>query len=118
MILQVRITLYLPSVRTKVDISVQNHGILVATDSIEATVHFYVALEKSCQVQLLADAAAAGTGRATVKIEEKDAEYTSKVVGNLKGGWMSGLPQFQMLEHRENVRFKLSPSVKVGAMPV
>ncbi|KAJ6615332.1 class II aldolase/adducin N-terminal [Mycena sp. CBHHK59/15] len=40
----------------------QNHGLLVATASIEATVHFYIALERACQVQLLADTAAAAHG--------------------------------------------------------
>ncbi|THH31137.1 hypothetical protein EUX98_g3044 [Antrodiella citrinella] len=95
----------------------QNHGILVATKSIEATVHFFIALEKSCRVQLLADAAAAGTGRATVKIDDKDAEYTYKVIGSELTGWFSGLPQFQILEHRENVRFKFSQSVKVAMLP-
>ncbi|TCD61810.1 hypothetical protein EIP91_007875 [Steccherinum ochraceum] len=95
----------------------QNHGILVATNSIESTVHFYIALEKSCQVQLLADAAAAGTGRATAKVNEKDAEYTYKVIGTNLAGWFSGLPQFQALEDEENVRFKFSSSTKVSIMP-
>ena len=43
----------------------QNHGLLVATSSIEATVFFFISLEKCCQVQLLADAAAAGRGSST-----------------------------------------------------
>ncbi|KAH8106848.1 class II aldolase/adducin domain-containing protein [Cristinia sonorae] len=95
----------------------QNHGILVATGSIEATVHFYVALEKSCHVQLLADAAAAGTGRTTAKIDEKDAKYTYGVIGTEVAGWFSALPHFQTLEHRESSRFKFSSTVKVSAMP-
>ncbi|KAI0748337.1 class II aldolase/adducin N-terminal [Daedaleopsis nitida] len=64
----------------------QNHGLLVATNSIEATVHFFVALEKSCQVQLLADAAAAGTGGKTIKIGAEESAYTHGVVGTMVGG--------------------------------
>jgi len=105
------------TIGTKKAAILQNHGILVATTSIEATVHFYIALEKCCYVQLLADAAAAGTGRPTAKIDEKDAEFTYKVVGSNLGGWFSGLPQFQTLEHRENVRFQFSSKVKVSALP-
>ena len=77
----------------------------MATNSIEATVHFFVALEKSCQVQLLADAAAAGTGGKTVKIGDADAKITYNVVGSLPGGWFSGLPHFQALEAQEGVSF-------------
>ncbi|PPQ87973.1 hypothetical protein CVT25_001052 [Psilocybe cyanescens] len=62
----------------------QNHGILVATDSIEATVFFFIALEKACQVQLMADAAAAGKGKATVKIAPDDALNTYKKNGTLR----------------------------------
>jgi len=79
----------------------QNHGLLVATDSIEATLHFYVALERSCQVQLLADAAAKGRGIAPKHITDADALNTWNTVGRLSGGFYSGLPQFQALEHRE-----------------
>ena len=73
----------------------------MATPSIEATVHYYIALEKSCQVQLLADAAARGRGSVTIKVDEEDAHNTWKTVGQSTGGFYSGLPQFQALERRE-----------------
>lgn len=79
----------------------QNHGLLVATDSIESTVHFFIALEKCCQVQLLADAAAKGRGITPIKIPDDDALNTWKTVGGVKGGFFAGLPQFQALERRE-----------------
>ncbi|CAA7271762.1 unnamed protein product [Cyclocybe aegerita] len=84
----------------------QNHGLLVATNTIEATVFFYIALEKACQVQLLADAAAAGSGQATVKITPEDAICTYKTNGSLRAGWFQGLPEFQLLEHREGLTYK------------
>ncbi|KAJ7251909.1 class II aldolase/adducin domain protein [Mycena rebaudengoi] len=62
----------------KKDAILQNHGLLVATSTIEATLHFYITLERSCQAQLLVDAAAAGTGAKTVFVDSADAAQTSK----------------------------------------
>ena len=87
---------------------IQNHGILVATNSIEATIHFFIALEKSCQVQLMADAAAAGTGRKPIPIPPKDAAVAHAVVGSMLAGWFNGLPHFQLLEAHEGVAFKFA----------
>ncbi|TCD61143.1 hypothetical protein EIP91_008989 [Steccherinum ochraceum] len=95
----------------------QNHGLLVATDSIEATVNYFIQLEKACEVQLIADSAAAATGQATLKIDDVEAASTHKTICQDTGGWFGGLPQFQALEARENVRFKFSTSVTVTNMP-
>ncbi|KAH8102914.1 class II aldolase/adducin domain-containing protein [Cristinia sonorae] len=97
----------------------QNHGILVATPTIEATLHYYVALEKSCMVQLLADAAAAGTGGKTLQVTPKDAQTSYNVVGRVfPVGWFSGHPHFQVLEKKEGVSFKFSDTVDVLQIPV
>lgn len=92
----------------------QNHGILVATASIEATLHFYIALEKSCQVQLMAEAAAASTGTKPIKVDHEDAVNTKKTVGSKLAGWFSALPQFQLLESKEGKKFKFSASAQVS----
>jgi ribulose-5-phosphate 4-epimerase/fuculose-1-phosphate aldolase len=84
----------------------QNHGLLVATASIEATLHFYVAMERACQVQLLADSAAAGTGGKTVQINAAQAAETGKTVGSQGAGWFSGSMEFMVLEREEGVRFQ------------
>ena len=84
----------------------QNHGLLVATPSIEATLFFFVSLEKCCHVQLLADAAAAGRGGTTIKVDDEDATYTYKTVGSHRAGWFSALPEFAKLEAKEGVKFK------------
>ncbi|EIW60087.1 class II aldolase/adducin domain-containing protein [Trametes versicolor FP-101664 SS1] len=83
----------------------QNHGLLVATDSIEATVHFFMTMEKSCQVQLAAEAAAAGTGRKPIEIPAAEAAAVYKVTGSNYGGWFSGRPHFELLEHLEGEKF-------------
>ncbi|KAK0477356.1 arad-like aldolase/epimerase [Armillaria novae-zelandiae] len=81
----------------------QNHGLLVACDTIEAAVYFYISLEKSCQVQLLSDAA----GK-TVKIPPHQAAETGSKVGNKIAGWFSGKMEFDLLESEEKNVFRYS----------
>lgn len=72
---------------------------------------FFIALEKACQVQLLADAAAAGRGISPVKISPDEAAATVQTNGNLRAGWFQGLPEFEALEAAEGKKFELiSPS--------
>ncbi|KAH7074037.1 class II aldolase/adducin domain-containing protein [Auriculariales sp. MPI-PUGE-AT-0066] len=97
---------------TKKAAILQNHGLLVATDTIEATVHFFSTLEHCCQVQLLADAAAAGRGIKPVSIPDHDALNTWRSVGDIKGAFYSGLPHFQALERRELL---FSPDLRLDA---
>jgi len=73
----------------------------VATNSIEATLFFFIAFEKACQVQLLADAAARGSGKSTVKITPEDALATYKVNGSSAAGWFQGKTEIELLEARE-----------------
>ncbi|KAJ7464575.1 class II aldolase/adducin domain-containing protein, partial [Mycena latifolia] len=84
----------------------QNHGLLVATASVEATVYFYIALERACQVQLLADTAAAALKTNTVLINAAQAAETAKTVGKHQSGWLSGWMEFMLLEQEEGVKFQ------------
>ncbi|KAL0575310.1 hypothetical protein V5O48_006661 [Marasmius crinis-equi] len=88
----------------------QNHGLLVATDSVEASIYFYITLEKVCQAQLMADAAAAARNVSTVKIPDNQAAETAKIVGALRTGWLAGSMEFKLLESEEGVSFKYEPS--------
>lgn len=76
----------------------QHHGLLTCGKSVESTVFWFMSLEKSCQVQLLADAAAAGRGGETKRIGEMEAAYTYKTVGSEIAGWFSAKPVFEMAE--------------------
>ncbi|KAL0575309.1 hypothetical protein V5O48_006660 [Marasmius crinis-equi] len=87
----------------------QNHGLLVATDSIEASIYFYIKLEKVCQTQLAADAAAAARNIPTVKISDAQAAVAGKIVGSLRRGWVGGTMEFELLEKEEGVSFKYKP---------
>lgn len=62
--------------------------------------YWFVTLEKCCHTQLMADAAAAGRGGATVKIPDEDAEYTYKTIGTPRAGYFSAKPMFDVI-HRE-----------------
>lgn len=76
----------------------RNHGILVVGQTIEEAVSWFYTLNKVCQVQLLADAAAAGTGGVTHKMTEEEAIYTRGVAGTHKGAWFSGNMHFDLID--------------------
>ncbi|KAJ7827100.1 class II aldolase/adducin domain-containing protein [Mycena leptocephala] len=67
----------------------QNHGLL-----------------RACQVQLLADSAAAAHGGKTVHINPAQAAETGKTVGSQGAGWFSGSMEFMVLEREEGVKFQ------------
>lgn len=76
----------------------QNHGLITLGNTVESCIYWYLALEKSCQAQLLADAAASGRGERTIKVSEEDAAYTYKTVGSEVAGWFSAKPVFELAE--------------------
>jgi ribulose-5-phosphate 4-epimerase/fuculose-1-phosphate aldolase len=76
----------------------QNHGLITCGNTVESCIYWYLALEKSCQAQLLADAAASGRGEQTIKVSDEDAAYTYKTVGSEVAGWFSAKPVFELAE--------------------
>jgi hypothetical protein len=46
----------------------------------------------------MADAAAAGRGGQTIKINEEDAAFTYKSVGSTLAGWFSAKPLFDVID--------------------
>ncbi|KAF8575747.1 class II aldolase/adducin family protein [Ramaria rubella] len=83
----------------------KNNGFLIAAGSIEAATYFFISCEKCCQVQSLADLAAAGREFGPPhKIGEEEALETWKLVGAERSGFFSAWPEFQALAARERVR--------------
>lgn len=76
----------------------QNHGLITCGETVESCIFWYLSLEKACQAQLLADAAASGRGGQTVKVSDEDAAYTYKTVGSEIAGWFSAKPVFELAE--------------------
>lgn len=54
----------------------------------------------------MADAAAGGRGHETIKIDEKDAQYTYQAIGTEAAGFFSAKPTFDMMEHESGVDYK------------
>lgn len=75
----------------------RNHGLLTVGQTVEAAVFWFCSLEKCCHAQLMADAAAAGRGGETVKINDEDAAFTYKTVGTPRAGWFSARPAFDIM---------------------
>jgi ribulose-5-phosphate 4-epimerase/fuculose-1-phosphate aldolase len=65
----------------------KNHGLLTVGQSVDEAAWWFVTMERSCQAQLLAEAA--GT---PVLIDEAAAELTASQVGSRMAGWFSFQP--------------------------
>lgn len=74
----------------------QNHGLLTVGHSVDEAAWWYITMERSCQVQLHAEAAAARTGVAPKLIRSEAAEQAASLVGTPAAGWF----QFQPLYAR------------------
>ena len=70
----------------------QNHGLLTAADSIEAAVWWFITMERSCQAQLLAEAA--GTPKL---IDSASAQATFDILGSGLAGWFSFQPLYSVI---------------------
>lgn len=70
----------------------QNHGLLTVGATIDAAAWWYFALERSCQAQLMAEAA--GTPR---PISRDTALLTRETVGSPLAGWFSFQPLYSVI---------------------
>lgn len=74
----------------------RNHGILTVGQSIEECVFWYVTMERTCEVELLARAS--GT---PIPIGDEVARQTYANVGGHLAGWFSGQPLFDWIAAQE-----------------
>jgi ribulose-5-phosphate 4-epimerase/fuculose-1-phosphate aldolase len=70
----------------------QNHGLLTVGNTIEAAAWWFITMERSCQAQLMADAA--GTPKL---IDHEIALLTRETVGNPLAGWFSFQPLYDVI---------------------
>jgi len=70
----------------------QNHGLLTVGQSVESAAWWFITMERTCQAQLLAEAA--GTPRL---IRPEVAELTRDTVGTEQAGWFNFQPLYQSL---------------------
>lgn len=70
----------------------RNHGLLTVGGSVDAAVWWFVAMDRSCHAQLLAEAAGA-----PVHIDPDRARTTRSQVGSELAGWLSFQPLFDRI---------------------
>ena len=70
----------------------RNHGLLTVGHSVDEATWWFITMERSCQAQLMAEAA--GT---PVHIDPESAETTAKYVGNNFAGWLSFQPLYDRI---------------------
>ncbi len=70
----------------------QNHGLLTVGETIDAAAWWYITMERTCQAQLMAEAA--GTPK---PIDHDVALQTRETVGSPLAGWFSFQPLFDVI---------------------
>ncbi|MFT4822164.1 MAG: ribulose-5-phosphate 4-epimerase/fuculose-1-phosphate aldolase [Halioglobus sp.] len=70
----------------------RNHGLLTVGETVEAAAWWYITMERTCQAQLMAEAA--GT---PVVIDDENAKLTHKTVGSELAGWFSYQPLLSVI---------------------
>jgi ribulose-5-phosphate 4-epimerase/fuculose-1-phosphate aldolase len=78
----------------------QNHGLLTVGETIEAAAWWFITMERSCQAQLMAEAAG------TPKLIAHDvALLTRETVGNPLAGWFSFQPLYDVISAEQPEMF-------------
>lgn len=72
----------------------QNHGLLTVGGSVDEAAFWFMSLDRTCQAQLLADAAAAGSGHEKKLIDPAECEHSAKSVGGAEKGWLAFQPYY------------------------
>jgi ribulose-5-phosphate 4-epimerase/fuculose-1-phosphate aldolase len=70
----------------------RNHGLLTVGHSVDEAAWWFIAMERCCHAQLLADAA--GT---PISIDTENAELTARQVGSHLAGWLSFQPLYEVI---------------------
>ena len=70
----------------------RNHGLLTVGQTVDEAAWWFITLERSCQVQLMADAAGD-----PIPIDEEFAALTQTQVGSSMGGWFSFQPLYDKI---------------------
>jgi len=69
-----------------------NHGLLTVGRTVDEAVWWFITMERSCQAQLLAEAAGV-----PVPIDSEQASKTADQVGNYRAGWFSFQPLYDWI---------------------
>lgn len=67
----------------------RNHGLLTVGESVDEAAFWFMSLDRTCQAQLLVDAAANGSGNEKKIIDEAEAAFSFAQVGTPEKGWLA-----------------------------
>jgi ribulose-5-phosphate 4-epimerase/fuculose-1-phosphate aldolase len=69
----------------------QNHGLITVGGSVDAAAFWFMSLDKTCQAQLLVDAAEKGSGGRLQRqyISDEEADFSYAQVGTEEKGWLA-----------------------------
>ncbi len=70
----------------------QNHGLLTVGHSVDEAAWWFITMERSCQAQLMAEAAGN-----PISIDAETARFTSEQVGSHMAGWFSFQPLYSRI---------------------
>ncbi|KAJ4466039.1 class II aldolase/adducin N-terminal [Lentinula lateritia] len=82
----------------------QNHGLLTLGNTVDEAVFLFGALDRLCQVQLLAESAEANGIRKSV-ISQEDAEFTAKTIQWWENVYVNFQPEYKLLLQETNGAF-------------
>lgn len=74
----------------------RNHGLLTVGESVDEAVWWFITMDRSCQAQLLADAAGS-----PIAIGHESAVHTRGQVGSKKAGWFQFQPLWDMITREQ-----------------
>ena len=72
----------------------QNHGLITVGNDVDSAAFWFISLDKTCQAQLLADAASAGNGFKKQLIPDEEAAYCYNQTGIPEKGWLAFQPYY------------------------
>jgi ribulose-5-phosphate 4-epimerase/fuculose-1-phosphate aldolase len=67
----------------------QNHGLLTVGQSVDEAAFWFMSLDRTCQAQLLVDAASNGSGHEKIIIDDDEAKFSFEQVGTPEKGWLA-----------------------------
>ena len=75
----------------------RNHGLITVGETVDSAAWWYIAMERSCQVQLLAESAS--NGSELVPISEEAASQAATITGSPYAGWFQFQPLYASILH-------------------
>lgn len=74
----------------------RNHGLLTVGGTVDEAAYLFCLMEKSCEIQLLVDAASAGSGNPKILVSDEAAKFTFKAMSDPETLYCAFQPEYEM----------------------